>query len=137
METALRETHEEFGLRVSRWDVTGIYHDFPSITKLAVTPVVAVLGEVALSKLRCLVMLPLMHLSLIPSWNAREIDRVFSVPLKTLSDPSRWEMEDLNYRGDPQVHEIAFFDSRGGFIPRFMVDPERRELDVWGLTGRS
>ena len=104
--TALRETAEEIGIQESLIQPLGLFHDVTSLNGVIVTPVVAY----------------------IPNWqsiahnhvqlSADEVEEIFEVPLSSLIDKSIYSVDDL----------------KRGFMPRYAVDPNRREKDIWGMT---
>lgn len=106
IKTALRETAEEIGIDASLVRPLGLFHDVTSLNGIIVTPVLA-------------------H---IPNWSVvsrthvklsrDEVDEVFEVPLASLIDPSSFSVDTL----------------RRGNLPRYVVDPNRKEKDVWGMT---
>jgi 8-oxo-dGTP pyrophosphatase MutT (NUDIX family) len=104
--TALRETAEEVGIETRFIQPLGLFHDVTSLNGLIVTPVVA----------------------FIPNWSVvsrqhvivseDEVEEIFEVPLTTLTDPGIYSLDLL----------------KRGVLPRYAVDPERREKDIWGMT---
>ena len=104
--TALRETAEEVGIDMKYIVPLGLFHDVTSLNGLIVTPVVA----------------------FIPNWCAvsrhhvtvseDEVEEIFEVPLATLTDPNNYSLDQL----------------KRGILPRYTVDSERREKDIWGMT---
>jgi mutator protein MutT len=74
-EGALRELHEELGLRVARSDVLGRLDDFPASSGFTITPIVAVVAE-----------------RVVPAPNPGEVSSVHYVALSRLAadDAVRW-----------------------------------------------
>ena len=70
VETALRELHEEVGIRASRFDVLGLLDDYATRSGFNITPVVVWCGSVK---------------SIRP--NPGEVEAVFRVPLADLTEP--------------------------------------------------
>uniref|UniRef100_A0A6B2LJ25 Nudix hydrolase domain-containing protein n=1 Tax=Arcella intermedia TaxID=1963864 RepID=A0A6B2LJ25_9EUKA len=100
--TSLREMREEIGWEENGVQVFGIFHDTPSITQVAVTPVIGYLGEVG----NCERFVP----------SPAEIDLIFTVPMDSLKDSTRWSIDHL----------------ARGVVPRFKSEGNP---DIWGLTG--
>jgi nudix motif 8 len=73
VDTALRELEEEVGLTRNTVRVLGPFHEAMSITKVAVTPVVAFVGDIHVEELRL---------------SADEIDVAFTLALSQLVDPA-------------------------------------------------
>ena len=105
IKTALRETTEELGIDRSLVRPLGLFHDVTSLNGILVTPVIA-------------------H---IPDWSSvsqqvklsqDEVEEAFEVPITSLIDPSVYSIDQL----------------KRGRLPRFKVDPNRPEKDIWGLT---
>ena len=69
IETALRECHEEIGLNPQTDHVIGVLDDFVTESGLCITPVVA-----------C------MNAAVVPTPDPAEVERVFHIPLKELTD---------------------------------------------------
>jgi len=106
VKTALRETWEEIGIESKHIQPIGLFHDVTSMNGILVTPVVAY----------------------IPNWqsiayhhaqkNEDEVEEIFEVPLCHLIDPTKFQLDHL----------------KRGPLPRYIVDPYRREKDIWGMT---
>lgn len=105
IKTALRETTEELGIDPALVRPLGLFHDVTSLNGIIVTPVVA----------------------FIPNWSTvssqvtlsqDEVDEVFEVPMTTLVDPNLYSIDAL----------------KRGRLPRYKVDSNRPEKDIWGLT---
>lgn len=106
IKTALRETTEELGIPASVVRPLGLFHDVTSLNGIIVTPVIAY----------------------IPNWHSisqfhmqlskDEVDEVFEVPVTSLIDPSVYSIDNL----------------KRGKLPRYKVDVDRPEKDIWGLT---
>lgn len=79
-ETALRETHEEVGIRPDQVDIAGYLPPMPTVTGYAVTPIVGLVT-------------PAISLTL----DEREVELAFEVPLSFLLDRQneRWSERDL------------------------------------------
>lgn len=84
---ALRELHEEVGLRPDRVELLGHSHEVMSITGVRVTPVVGFVGELG----------DLSGLTLAPS----EIDVAFTLSLAQLVDPQQRALQQLGSRKAP------------------------------------
>ena len=83
--TALREANEEVGLPPSAVCVLGMLDDLPTINnKTMVTPVVGRVGGISFDELR-------------PS--SAEVDRIFTVPVNRLMEPTAWEERQETWRG--------------------------------------
>lgn len=104
--TALRETWEEIGIEEKAIQPLGLFHDVNSTNGILVTPVVAY----------------------IPNWqeiahhqmqkNDEEVEEIFEVPICQLIDPTNFQLDNL----------------KRGQLPRYIIDPNRREKDIWGMT---
>ena len=104
--TALRETWEEIGIEKTSIQPLGLFHDVNSIGGILVTPVIAY----------------------IPNWqviahhqaqkNEDEVEEIFEVPICQLIDPSNYQVDNL----------------KRGKLPRYVIDTNRREKDIWGMT---
>ena len=81
-ETALRETHEEVGIRPEQVDVAGFLPPMLTVTGYAVTPIVGLLA-------------PGISLTL----DEREVEQAFEVPLSFLLDESNQESSEREVRG--------------------------------------
>lgn len=104
--TALRETAEEIGINETLIRPLGLFHDVTSLQGIIVTPVVAYIPN--WQSIAC------EHVKL----SEDEVKEIFEVPLATLIDPSIYALDNL----------------KRGVMPRYIVDPDRREKDVWGMT---
>jgi 8-oxo-dGTP pyrophosphatase MutT (NUDIX family) len=105
VETALRETEEEIGLSRERITVIGRLDELLTVTQYRVTPIVGVIPW---------------PVTLTPS--LAEIDSIFGVPLRWLSDPANHTVAERTppYGGPPiPVHHFYFGD-----------------YDIWGATAR-
>ena len=100
VDCALRELEEELGLPRAHVEVLGRSHDVLSINGLRVTPIVGYLDA-------------LPDLSTLP-WSRAEIDTVFTLTLRELTDPAQRQTMTLGVRR----------------VPSFTAGP----FPVWGLT---
>ena len=80
--TALREAHEEIGLDPSFVTLIGVSDAYETVTRFAVTPVVALVDATA-------------DFSADPG----EVDEIFEVPLAFLMDPLNHEPQSRDYNG--------------------------------------
>ncbi len=80
--TALREAHEEVGIRPDEVDIVGYLQPTPTVTGFAVTPVV---GFVENSFVLCV--------------DPQEVDSVFEVPLDFLMDPNEEDHSQRDFQG--------------------------------------
>jgi len=102
--TALREAHEEIGLPPARVHVLGVLDDIETVaTRFVITPFVGVVA-------------PPYDFHPCP----REVDAIFSVPLRVLQAP------------DAEHHEVWDFDGRAVPIDTYPVDGHV----IWGATQR-
>lgn len=85
VDTALRELHEELGIVRDKVHVLGIlrcdWGEIQSITGVAVTPIVAFIGDLR---------------TLDFDFDEGEVDDVFSVPLATIARRTKWRTQDHN-----------------------------------------
>lgn len=91
---ALRETHEETGIRADFIDAFGFLDCFDTISGFCVTPVVATVRE---------------GFNLAP--DPREVSEVFEVPLDYILEPGRMQRSEILWRG--RGREIFEFDFDG------------------------
>jgi len=103
--TALREAKEEIGLIPSDVEVLGFLRDFPTITNYLITPVVGYISWP--------VTLSLHH---------AEVEKVFSIPISWLADPSHWEERPRKFPGG-QMETVIYFQLYEG-------------EQLWGATAR-
>ena len=102
--TALREAHEEVGLPPARVRLLGVLDDIETVaTRFVITPFVGVVA-------------PPYDFHPCP----REVDAIFSVPLRVLQAP------------DAEHHEVWDFDGRAVPIDTYPVDGHV----IWGATQR-
>lgn len=105
--TALRETHEELGIK--EVEILGLLDDIVTISQYIVTPVVGVVNEDSM---------------LTKNFNLKEIEYVLEVPLAHLADPEFFSLKPREWRG--MTFEVPFFDYRGeiiwGATGRILVD---------------
>jgi len=92
VDTALRETMEEIGLRREAVDVVGLLDDLPTPTGFIITPIVGLIET-----------LP----SLSP--NAHEVAEVLYVPLSFFADARNGRMEMREFRG--KQHEVWYYET--------------------------
>jgi nudix motif 8 len=85
--TALRELHEEVGIRPDQVRVLGVLHDVMAITGVAVTPIVGFVGDVDIASLRI---------------SRHEIDEAFTLSLGQLVDPAHRLPQRLGSRIAPR-----------------------------------
>ncbi len=90
VETALRETHEETGIREHFVSVAGFLETYETGTGFAILPVIGVLG---------------LGFEIVP--NPQEVAEVFEVPLAFLLDPANCTQRSGEWRGQPR-HFYAF-----------------------------
>jgi 8-oxo-dGTP pyrophosphatase MutT (NUDIX family) len=105
-ETALREAHEEIGLKPEDVRILGRLHDYITITNYHVTPIVGVIPW---------------PYPLSPAVN--EVSRIFTIPLSWLCDPSHYE---LRLRELPEPHEpvsVVYYNPYDGEV-------------LWGASAR-
>jgi 8-oxo-dGTP pyrophosphatase MutT (NUDIX family) len=107
--TALREAHEEVGLKPSQIELLGRLSDYQTVTAYRVTPVVA-----------------LVHPPVVLATDSFEVADVFEVPLAFLVDPRNHQRRAI----DTPVGERHFF-AMPWTDP---LDPEQRERFIWGAT---
>ncbi len=79
---ALREAHEELGIKASDIEIIGTFNELLTITGYHIVPVVGFLSP---------------QTSLKP--NPAEVARVFNIPLEALADAARWERKEHRYLG--------------------------------------
>lgn len=92
---ATREAEEETGIPPAAVEVIGYLDDYPTITRYLVTPVVALVEDVAEVR-PC----------------AREVAEIFEVPLPFLLDPANFERKFLSREG----FNVPFFElNYGGY----------------------
>ncbi|XP_061197237.1 mitochondrial coenzyme A diphosphatase NUDT8-like isoform X2 [Saccostrea echinata] len=107
--TALRETHEEIGLKIAREDVWGSLQSLPSRNgKNLVTPIVASVGELEKHKL---------------SLNKDEVEDVFTRTVSSLCDSKNV--------GSTQFRRGKLPSLQSGFTLPVFLGGEHR---IWGLT---
>jgi len=110
--TALRETHEEIGIRQENIRVVGTLPNYETISYFNVTPVVALLDWPCNMKLE-------------PS----EVARAFTIPLDWLLDNSNYELrtrqprKDDNFPPDAKRPKVVHYDEYDGEI-------------LWGASAR-
>jgi len=76
---------EETGWPQADVQILGLFHEAPSITQVAVTPVLSYIGEVNdLQKF---------------SPSEHEIAQIFTVPISELSDGEMWKIDEFGVRG--------------------------------------
>lgn len=90
LQTALRETEEEMGIRPADVTVLGRLDDFVSVHGYRVTPYVGTFPYPYPFRV-----------------NRGEIAEVIEVPLAVLSDPAIWRQEDWRHRG--RLHPVHFY----------------------------
>jgi 8-oxo-dGTP pyrophosphatase MutT (NUDIX family) len=76
VQTALRETHEEVGIKESKIEILGRFHDYISITEYRVTPFAGFISQPFTT-------IPQIH----------EVAEVLQVPFRIFLDPNRLRIE--------------------------------------------
>ncbi len=104
-ETALREAEEEIGLVRSAVRVIGRLQPFPTISKFVIFPVVALFYGQERFVL-----------------SAKEVERVFTIPLVWLARRENWTESPYIMRGDRLEQVIHYKDYEGEHL--------------WGITAR-
>jgi 8-oxo-dGTP pyrophosphatase MutT (NUDIX family) len=105
--TALREAHEEIGLDMQQVELLGKLPTYTTVTRYAVTPVVALVTP-----------------PLVLKTDAQEVAEAFEVPLSFLMDPA-------HHRHHEWVHD----GSTRRFLSMPWQDPEtQQERFIWGAT---
>ena len=90
--TALREAHEEIGLRADGLRVLGSLPPHRTVTGFSVTPVLAVIDG-----------------AFDPVPEAGEVDEVFTLPFAHVADPTRYRIERRRWRGGWRSYHAAPF----------------------------
>lgn len=103
--TALRETEEEVGIHPEDVDVLGSMEKYATKTNFIITPVVGIITW---------------PVAIHPSYD--EVDRVFTIPLVWLADPSHHAEKDYT-RPNGNVDKVIYFDEYDGEL-------------LWGITAR-
>lgn len=88
--TALRETHEELGIRAQDVEVKGLLDDLPVPPHFIITPVVGLLS--ALPEFRV---------------NPQEVAEAFTVPLEFFCEPANGKTQVREFRGEKR--EVWYF----------------------------
>lgn len=104
-QAALREAREEIGLETEHVRLLGRLEDFVTISNYRVTPIVGVIPWPT---------------DLQP--DTREVQRIFTIPLFWLADPSNWEQRE-RVAPDGQTVKVVYFKQF------------EKEL-LWGVTAR-
>ena len=104
--TALREAHEEVGIHPTDVKVLGQLHDHHSVSNFRITPVVGIIPWPYSLQLQ-----------------SSEVDRVFTMPLSWLADPTNHELRPWQTGGKDQKIQIAYFNEYEGEL-------------LWGATAR-
>ena len=113
--TALRETHEEIGIKPQAIEVLGELPHYRTGTGYVITPVVGLVDAA----------MELQALRLEPA----EVAEVFEVPLSFLMDPANHQRRLFSWRQDEMHFERTFFS-----MP-WRPDPSlEREYFIWGAT---
>lgn len=96
VDTALRETYEEIGVRPGDVRILGQLNDYVTVSDFRVTPVVGILPWPYPLRIQ-----------------QTEVSRVFSIPLAWLGGPENWreEMYESQYGG---VHPVIFYEPYEG-----------------------
>jgi 8-oxo-dGTP pyrophosphatase MutT (NUDIX family) len=105
-ETALREAREEIGLDPGKVRLLGELPPFHTVSGFLVTPVVG-----------CIPWPQPLH----P--DAREVARIFSIPLAWLALPGNHRVRPYPHEDHPEVRELVFFERYDGEL-------------LWGVSGR-
>jgi 8-oxo-dGTP pyrophosphatase MutT (NUDIX family) len=95
--TALRETHEELGIKPAQVEILGILDDLATPTGFVITPVVGALAGMP---------------SIVP--NPSEVAETFTVPLDFFRDATKGRSEIREFRGAKR--EIWFYEMEGRTI---------------------
>lgn len=121
IDTALRETREEVGIRRDKIRVVGVLPDYETISYFRVTPVVGLLQWPCTMKLQ-----------------ESEVARAFTIPLDWLLDSSNYELRErrptepdskqpgknpVDTTTEPRRRQIAYFDEYDGEL-------------LWGASAR-
>jgi len=104
-QAALREAYEEIGIQREDVEILGRLKDYQTISDFVISPIVARINW-----------------PLEIQTNPEEVDRVFSVPLNFLGDPSHIETRAYTYKDKTRTRVFYF-------------EPYDGEL-VWGITAR-
>jgi len=95
--TALREAHEEINLKPDVVEILGNLKRLPTITNYCITPVVGVIPwpyEFSLKK--------------------EEVSKIFTIPLKWLSDPNNHEIQQRNLQIPNKSIPVIYFKQYDG-----------------------
>jgi 8-oxo-dGTP pyrophosphatase MutT (NUDIX family) len=111
LHTALRETHEEIGVRPEDVEVLGELDDAPTVTNFIVTPFVGVIPYPYDFK---------------P--NSDEIAELFGAPLDFFRDPANLRLEDWTHKGRPML--VPFYDYGRYTIWGFTARVVRQFLEI-------
>ena len=106
IETALRETEEEVGLKSDTIDIIGRLKSFDAVSEYRITPFIGIVDPAA---------------EIIP--DAREVEDVFETPLRFLMDASNHIPRDVTIDDTPhRLYDMPWHEPNG---------PRR---DIWGMT---
>ena len=114
--TALRETHEEIGLRENTIEVLGLLHDVRAITGVPVTPVLGYLGKIDPVKLEI---------------DTRETASAFALSVEDLCHSQSRHRVQYDQRGSYPVFERSPWPVWG--LTAVMVDEFLRDTMNWIL----
>lgn len=113
--TALRETHEELGIAPSHIQVVGPLDQLNTITGFHIVPIAGVVQS---------------EVELCP--DAREVARVFTVPLDVILDDNHWQEHTHSYKGSEiLLQEIRWDGERIWGVTAFIL---RRFCDMLKLS---
>ena len=103
-DTALRETHEEINIQKDQIEILGMMKPFNSQTGYFIYPIVGFIQDLfGLQR------------------NGREVDRIFCIPIKWLSDPENSKLMDYQ-TSDGSFRKVWFFEKFDG-------------EQLWGISG--
>jgi 8-oxo-dGTP pyrophosphatase MutT (NUDIX family) len=105
--TALREAHEEIGLKPQDVEIIGKLEKFPTITRYLVTPVIGLIPYPYAFHLQ-----------------PEEVSRVFTIPLAWLSEPSNHEI---------RARQVIPDEAPGSSFTVIYFKPYQEEI-LWGIT---
>lgn len=104
--TALREAHEEVGIRPTDITVLGQLSDHHSVSNFRITPVIGLIPWPYTLTLQ-----------------TSEVDRTFTIPLRWLADPDNHELRPWQATDHSENIQVAYFNEYEGEL-------------LWGATAR-
>ena len=108
-QTALRETHEEIGVRPEDIELLGRLPSFNAVSQYRITPFVGIIASAA---------------KITP--DSREVESAFEVPFSFLMNP------------DNHVRREVFFDGRDHVLFDMPYEePDGRYRNIWGMTAMT